>query len=153
MSNHARNLSAVFPIILRQRENLTEILLHRRQNTGYEDGKWDIAASGHVDENEAATLAIVRECKEEVGIDVLAEDLEFAHLSHRFSTSRVYYDIYFVVKKYSGEPTIMEPDKCSALAWFDIRNLPCDIIDCRRIDIANYLSGVFYSEKLPCGIR
>lgn len=46
------------------------ILLHRRKNTGYEDGKWDIAGSGHVDEDETAQTAVIRECQEELGIEV-----------------------------------------------------------------------------------
>ena len=44
-----RTLSAVFPIILRREGGRTQILLHLRQNTGYMDGFWDVAGSGHVD--------------------------------------------------------------------------------------------------------
>lgn len=42
-----RTLSAVFPIILRREGGRTQILLHLRQNTGYMDGFWDVAGSGH----------------------------------------------------------------------------------------------------------
>ena len=148
MAEHARTLSAVFPIILREVGGRTEILLHRRQNTGFMDGLWDISASGHVDEGETATQTVVRECMEEIGITVRAEDVKFAHLSHRFSPDRVYYDIYFAVQEYSGTPRIMEPDKCSELAWFDIENLPADIIALRKTDIQNYKNAIPYSEKL-----
>lgn len=148
MDEHFKSLSAVFPIILRDgAEDGTQILLHRRKNTGYEDGKWDIAGSGHVDENETAKMAVARECKEELGLDVKTEDLTFVHLSHRFSKDRTYYDIYFVVNSYEGIPKIMEPDKCSELKWFPICNLPNDIITCREQDIQNYLGKCPYSEK------
>ena len=59
-----RKLSAVFPIILRREGGRTQILLHLRQNTGYMDGCWDFAGSGHVDENETARQAVARECLE-----------------------------------------------------------------------------------------
>ena len=143
-----KSWSAVFPIILKNDEGDTEILLHRRQNTGYQDGKWDIAGSGHVDKNETAQAAVIRECGEELGINVRMEDLIFAHLSHRLSKDRTYYDIYFIVNAYDGVPGIMEPNKCSELKWFPIDNLPADLIKCREQDIQNYLNNKPYSEKI-----
>ena len=61
---HYRSYSAVFPILLREGANGQEVLLHLRQNTGYMDGCWDFAGSGHVDENETARQAVARECLE-----------------------------------------------------------------------------------------
>lgn len=150
MGEHFKSLSAVFPIILKQNDSNMEILLHRRKNTGYQDGKWDIAASGHVDEGETAKMAVVRECSEELGIDVKITDLSFAHLSHRVSNSggRTYYDIYFVVNNYDGIPKIMEPDKCSELKWFKLNDLPNEIIDVRKIVLDNYRSNIPYSETV-----
>lgn len=147
MKNHYKTLSAIFPILMKKENGHCKILLHRRQNTGYQDGRWDIAGSGHVDEGETAKSAVVRECEEEIGVSVNANDLTFVHLSHRFSRDRVYYDIYFLVDNYSGDPVIMEPNKCSELEWFEIDNLPCDMIECRREDIQHYINGVLYSEK------
>ena len=63
---HYRSYSAVFPILLREGANGQEVLLHLRQNTGYMDGCWDFAGSGHVDENETARQAVTRECLEEL---------------------------------------------------------------------------------------
>ena len=148
MSEHFKSLSAIFPIVLKKEGACTQILLHRRQNTGYQDGKWDIAGSGHVDKDETAREAVIRECKEEIGISVMPDSLSFVHLSHRLSKDRTYYDIYFVVNTYSGTPSIMEPDKCSELEWFAIDHLPCDMIECRKQDIQNYLSKKTYSEKV-----
>ena len=80
---HYRSYSAVFPILLREGANGREVLLHLRQNTGYMDGCWDFAGSGHVDENETARQAVARECLEELGITVNPADMEFVHLCHR----------------------------------------------------------------------
>ena len=148
MNVHFMSLSAVFPIIIKTEDTGTQILLHRRENTGFQDSKWDIAGSGHVDKNETAMSATIRECEEELGISVNTGDLEFAHLSHRLSRDRTYYDIYFIIKAYSGTPTIMEPGKCSGLEWFPLNNLPADMIDCRKQDVQNYLNNKPYSEKV-----
>jgi 8-oxo-dGTP pyrophosphatase MutT (NUDIX family) len=145
MKNPAKSLSAVFPVILRPNGDAVEILLHRRQNTGYMDGMWDIAASGHGDEDEHPKAAAVRECKEEIGISVREEDLTFFHLSHRLS-KRNYYDIYFLVKACSGEPTIMEPEKASELKWFALDALPSDMIACRKEALTAYKEGRMYGE-------
>ncbi len=148
MSEHFKSFSAIFPLIIKNTGAGIQILLHRRQNTGYQDGKWDISGSGHVDKGETAQTAVIRECKEELGIDVSTDSLTFAHLSHRLSKDRTYYDIYFVVSSFSGTPGIMEPYKCSELKWFDIDNLPDDIIECRKLAIQQYLDKKPYSEQI-----
>ena len=150
MGKHFKSFSAIFPIILQEKDDTIQILLHRRKNTDYQDGKWDIAASGHVDEGETAKMAVVRECAEELGIDVKIKDLSFVHLSHRVSNTggRTYYDIYFVVNKYHGIPKVIEPDKCSELRWFKIDDLPNEIIDIRKIALDNYRNEIQYSEVI-----
>lgn len=150
MGKHFKSFLAIFPIILHEKDDTIQILLHRRKNTGYQDGKWDIAASGHVDEGETAKMAVVRECAEELGIDVKIKDLSFVHLSHRVSNTggRTYYDIYFVVNKYHGIPKVIEPDKCSELRWFKIDDLPNEIIDIRKIALDNYRNEIQYSEVI-----
>ena len=146
MALHFAAYSAIFPLIIEGRGRKRRILLHKRKNTGYQDGMWDIAASGHVDEDETAQMALIRECREELGIEVKLEHIKFAHLSHRLSADRTYYDIYFTVARYSGTPIIMEQEKCEDLQWFDLSNLPPDTIECRRRAIENYLSKTSYSE-------
>ena len=146
MGEHYRSLSAVFPVILN--EDGTKILLHRRENTGYQDGRWDIAASGHVDEGETASQAVVRECKEEIGVDVSVADARFIHLSHRLGQERTYYDIYFLIRRYEGEPRIMEAMKCSELAWFALNALPEEMIRCRQDVVEAWQRGECYSERM-----
>lgn len=148
MTEHYKTLSAVFPILLRIENNKKQVLLARRANTGYMDGMWDFAGSGHVDKNETAMQAVKREAKEEIGIIVELKDINFVHLSHRLGKNgnRTYYDIYFSIEKFVGEPIIAEPDKCSDLKWFDIEYLPSDMIDIRKEVFQMYLKSVYYSE-------
>ena len=148
MTERYKTLSAVFPIILINEEGSCKVLLLKRANTGYMDGFWDFAGSGHVDENETATQAVIREAKEEINITVLPSDVEFAHLTHRLGKNggKTYYDIYFLIKSFCGTPIIAEPDKCSDLKWFDINELPQDMIEIRKNAFEEYRRSEFYSE-------
>ena len=50
----------VFLVLTRKTDNGTEIMLQRRCNTGYMDGKYDMAASGHLESGESLSMAVVR---------------------------------------------------------------------------------------------
>lgn len=145
MGQHFKSYAAVLPVILRERDGREEVLLHRRANTGYMDGKWDFAGSGHVEEGETASRAACREVFEETGLAVRPEDMEFLHLSHRVKEP-TYYDLYFTVRAWAGEPSIREPEKCSAMDWFPVDALPEDMIANRRRTFLLARAGVHYSE-------
>ncbi|PIR12681.1 NUDIX hydrolase [Candidatus Falkowbacteria bacterium CG11_big_fil_rev_8_21_14_0_20_39_10] len=127
-----------------------KILLLRRINTGFEDGKYSLVA-GHVKRGESVTAAMVRETEEEVGIKIMSEDLKFVHVMHRFSVAsgagqKTRVDFFLKADKWTGEPKNLEPKKCDDLNWFDINNLPKNIIPYVRQAIVNVPKGVFYSE-------
>lgn len=145
MSQHYKTLSAVLPVVLREREGREEVLLLRRTNTSYMDGKWDFAGSGHVEEGETASQAVCRELREETGLVARPEDAVFVHLSHRVKEP-TYYDIYFELRCWEGEATIQESDKCSEMAWFPTDALPGDMIPNRRRAFLLARTGARYSE-------
>lgn len=148
MAEHFRAYSAVFPVILRGEEASPEVLLHLRQGTGFMDGYWDFAGSGHVEQGETATQALVRECAEETGLRVRPSDAAFAHVCHRVGNAdgRTYYDLYFTIRHFAGEPRINEPEKCAALRWFPLDALPCRMIPLRRKALEAILRQCPYSE-------
>lgn len=124
-----------------------KVLLLRRYNTGYKDGMYSLVA-GHVDEGENFTQALVREVKEEAGIDVNPEEIDVAHVMHRKSdtdgSERV--DVFFVAKKWNGEVDICEPGKCDELSWHSFDNLPENTIEYIRIALDGINRGKFFSE-------
>jgi len=63
----------------------SEILLARRFNTCFHDGDYSFPA-GHLDGNETLTHAMVREAKEETGIDLKEKNLKLVHIIHRKET-------------------------------------------------------------------
>jgi len=106
-------------LILRKQD---KILLLKRQNTGYEDGSYHVPA-GHMDGNETVTKALIRESKEEIGIDIEEANVRLVHVMHNL-TNNERMGFFFEVTKWSGQITNMEPEKCSELAWFEINHLP-----------------------------
>lgn len=138
--------TAVFLILLRKENENTEILLQKRKNTGYMDNMWDVCASGHVEKSESATMAMAREAREEIGIKISKENLKFAGFYYNNIGGKTYCYIYFAIDKYENTPTINEPEKCSELKWFNIADLPHDIIPDRKKSILNYLKNKYFGE-------
>lgn len=103
------------------------ILLQRRFNTGYEDGNYSVIA-GHINDDESIREAMVREAKEEAGIIINIDDLQFLHVSHRKTTSEKI-DFFFTTSKWTGTPLIAEPNKADDLDWFELNDLPVNTVD------------------------
>jgi len=127
-----------------------KILLQRRFNTGYEDGNYGFVA-GHVEEGENFTQGLIREIKEESGIILQKEDVSVIHVMSRNGSSvesgtNERMDIFFKAEKWSGDIENKEPNKCDDLSWFDLDNLPENIIPYIKEVIKNINNKVFFSE-------
>jgi len=124
-----------------------KILLLRRFNTGFEDGKYSVVA-GHIDENETARQSMIREAKEEAGIDIDIEKLDVAHVMHRKGRTKgnERIDFFFVARDWHGKPKNLEPEKCDDLQWFEFGKLPENTIPYIRQAIDSYLKNRIYSE-------
>lgn len=92
------------------------VLLLRRHNTGYRDGEYTLPA-GHVEANETFIQTCIREIKEEVCLDVHAENLQLVHVMQRHESGVDVIDYYYLVKSWEGEPRIGEPHKADDLKW------------------------------------
>lgn len=113
-------------LLLRRQESL---LLSRRFHTGWEDGKYSVVA-GHVNPDESPVLAMIREAREEAGIRIDAENLEFAHVMHRRKAhGEVKVDIWFSCDTWEGTPHNAEPHKCDDLRWFTWNSLPTNLVE------------------------
>lgn len=100
-----------------------KFLLFYRTDGYFKDGWWVLPA-GHIEEGETATQTVIREAKEELNIDIYPKDVEFVHLVHNLTGENKRMDIYFLVKKFSGVLTNLEPNKCEKLAFFSKTSLP-----------------------------
>src|SRR3990167_6676888 len=93
--------TAVYLILLKN----NKVLLPRRFNTGWMDGKYSLIA-GHLDGNESVVDSMIRESYEEAGLTIDSQDLIPATVLHRFSPDQEYIDFFFAAKKWQGEPRI-----------------------------------------------
>ncbi|HEX9542904.1 MAG TPA: NUDIX domain-containing protein [Streptosporangiaceae bacterium] len=112
-----------------------QVLFGRRQNTGFEDGAHHLP-SGHLEAGESVVEALIREAKEEVGVTVAPEAVEFSHIMHSSSSGgRVAF--FFTVQQWEGTPENREPEKCSELSWFPLDALPAHLIDYFRVALTH----------------
>lgn len=121
-----------------------EILLLRRFNTGYEDGNYSVVA-GHLESGEDVYSAMIREAKEEIDISINKENLTAVHVMHRKKGERECIDYFFECNVWFGNIENKEPDKCDELKWFDVDNLPCNMIDYVDEVIGFYENGEHFS--------
>ncbi len=142
MKDRFKVISAVYLIL--QKDN--RILLSHRVNTGYCDGMYGLP-SGHVEAGESLLSAMIREAKEEIGIEVRREDLNYVHCVSRSAADGHRTDHIFTVNKWEGEPINQEPEKCDNLSWFAMDALPDTIIPYVRRILESVAKGVRYGEE------
>lgn len=139
---HSRFPVAVHIFLLRG----DEVLLVRRCNTGFEDGKLSVVA-GHVEPGESVTRAALRETAEEVGVALSPDRLRVVGVMHRKSDDeRVDFFLAYRLEAADREPENREPEKCSELLWADQAQLPDDTIPYVRAGIENFRRGVWFQE-------
>ena len=144
LDKYIKAIVAVYAIF----EKNGEVLFLKRENTGYFDGSYSLPA-GHIDGNETARAAAVREVKEEVGLDISAGDLELVHVIHRKSTTPVPHeriDLFFRIREWQGEPKNAEPHKHAEIKWYPTKSRPKDMVPEVRFALDRIAAGEAFSE-------
>lgn len=121
----------------------SKILLMKRLNTGWQDGLYALPGGG-VENGETVKQAISREVNEELGITVLRSNLNVLYVQHHREPDCICF--FMEVKKWSGKPCNMEPNKCEEICWFEINNLPDSIVPNLKNALKNINKGVFCGE-------
>lgn len=140
--NMKRSATSINAYLILRKDD--EVLLMLRKNTGYGDGFYGLV-SGHVEDGEPATTGMIREAREEAGIELDPSQLKMVHVMHT-RTNRQNIDFFFECTSWKGDITNMEPDKCDGLEFFPLHRLPHNII----VQVAQALRcvarGEYYSE-------
>jgi ADP-ribose pyrophosphatase YjhB (NUDIX family) len=104
--------------------------------------------SGHVEQGELITDALIRETEEEVRIKVRRKDLRLLHTmfraKHDETGERV--DFFFTADSFEGEPQNGEPAKCAEVRWFPKDALPKNIVPNQLLAIKSIWNGIPFSE-------
>ncbi|MES3005179.1 MAG: NUDIX domain-containing protein [Patescibacteria group bacterium] len=78
---------------------------------------------GHFEYMESFTESAKREVMEEAGIEI--DNINFLRLLNlKTYAPKHYVDIGLIADWKSGEPQVMEPNKCEGWGWYDLDNLP-----------------------------
>lgn len=121
-----------------------EILLSKTHNIGSEPGIWSLI-SGYREINKSGKESIIIDAKEELGINISYKDLNLGHIIHR-KTDSDNIDIFMVCKKWDGEISNKQPNKCSELKFFSQYNLPKNILKHIKIALAKIYRKQLYNE-------
>ena len=131
---------AVYPLFIKR----NKILLYKRVNTGWEDGKYGVPG-GHLEANETALDAACREAKEETGLEIKPNDLRFLHACQRKS-NHDYLDLFFEVSFWNGEPRLTEENKSDDIVWADVDKLPGNTLEYVKALVKNIKQKKLYSQ-------
>ena len=66
---------AVYAFIIDQNSNV--LLQKRSKDKKLWPGKWDVTVGGHVRTGEFGRQAVIRECKEELGLEIADDDIKY----------------------------------------------------------------------------
>ena len=102
-----------------------QVLLQKRSaNKKLWPNMWDITAGGHVLAGEFGFESIIRECKEEIGIELDKKDITFigATTSSNLKDDIVnnHYNEYYIANKELDETKLkLQEEEVSEVKWFD----------------------------------
>jgi 8-oxo-dGTP diphosphatase len=118
----------------------------KRQKTGWYDGYYCLPG-GKVDPGENFTQAAIREAKEEVGVDLTADNLEILLVAHlKGKEGEIWVNTVFEAHDWQGELFNAEPHASSELVWQDIEQLPENTVPNTFIFLNALKAGKHYVE-------
>ena len=93
---------------------------------------------------------MVREAKEEIGIELSVSDLKLAHILYRLKHDETgdRIDLFFTASKWKGEVTNEEPHKCDDLKWVNSSELSDNMTPYVRHVIDCIDKNILLSERI-----
>jgi 8-oxo-dGTP diphosphatase len=112
-------------------------LAQRGQKAQNERGLWEFPG-GAVEFGETLRAALVREIQEEYGIVVEVGDL-LTVTDHLLPDEQQHWvSPSYICRVVAGTPTIREPEKCAAIGWFSLDEIPANLTQVTAHDLVLY---------------
>jgi 8-oxo-dGTP diphosphatase len=148
-------IPAAYLLLLRGDGPDLEVLLQLRgQGTSYKPGHWATAAAGHVELGESVFAAAAREAAEELGITVQPETISPLCTMQRTLPGvddpieqRV--DFFLTTRRWTGEPSVLEPEKAVELGWFRPSSLPAPMVPHEEYLLGLLAGRLITGQQLP----
>lgn len=140
-------IPAAYLLLLRGEGDALEVLLQLRgPGTSYLPGHWASGAAGHVELGESVFVAAAREAAEEIGVAVDPTDIDpLCAVQRRLPGSddpvEQRADYFLTTRRWSGEPTAQEPEKCVELRWCRPATLPEPMVPHERVVLGLLAEG------------
>jgi ADP-ribose pyrophosphatase YjhB (NUDIX family) len=120
------------------------VLLVRRSNTGFHDGKYGLVG-GRFEEGESVRETAARECREEIGVEIDSADLLVVGVAHFASPAGEGVDFFLTATRWTGVP--YPRSECDDLRWCALDALPDETIPFVRRAIEHHLvAGSWFDE-------
>ncbi|MFH1192279.1 MAG: NUDIX domain-containing protein [bacterium] len=120
-----------------------KVLLTKRKGS-HGEGEYAFPG-GHLEYMESFEDCAKRETMEEAGIEI--ENIRFQLLANvKKYAPKHYVHIALFADWKSGEPKILEPDKCEGWGWYSLDNLPEPMFEMCKLSYDSYKTGRSYYD-------
>ncbi len=127
-------------LILKQNDKI--LLLAQTSENG---GKFTLPG-GTVEDKEFAKETLIRECEEELGIQLDGTALSLIHVLHKKKGNENRITVYFAAQDYQGTLHAIETEKFRGVTWASIDRLPTKTSATVKHVLAKVNAGEGYSE-------
>ncbi len=122
----------------------SKVLLGKRKSS-HGSGEYALPG-GKLDYKETLKECIRRETLEETGL--LIKNIQFNCIADELEyLPRHFLHVGFIADWESGEPKVMEPDKCESWDWYSIDKLPEPLFAMTRVGIEAHTTGKKFFGK------
>jgi 8-oxo-dGTP diphosphatase len=101
---------------------------------------------GKVETKEFAVSTIVREAREEVGIELQETDLQLVHILQECKNKKQKFVLFFRTHHWEGEPVPSELHKFKATKWFSSQLLPEQLNKMTRCALERIAQGETFTS-------
>lgn len=120
-----------------------KVLLGKRKSS-YAFGEYAFPG-GQLEYLESFEGCAKRETLEEAGMEI--DNIRFQFLANvKKYHPRHYVHIGVIADWKSGDPKVMEPDKCEGWSWYDLNSLPQPLFEFCEVSIDSYKTGKKYYD-------